>query len=142
MPMPAGIVRVYQNDSKGGTHFVGEDRIDHTPKDEMLNLKIGNAFDVVSERKQVDFEKIASNVYEVEYEIVIRNHKSDAGDGGGQRADRRDVAHHPLHARVHEDRRLGGAVQSVGPCGRNDDAEVSRARDVLGSVGRVLRTRF
>ena len=70
MPMPAGIVRVYQADSKGGMQFVGEDRIGHTPKDETLNLKIGNAFDVVAERKQIDFEKIASNVYEVEYELV------------------------------------------------------------------------
>jgi len=76
MPMPAGVIRVYQNDSKGGTHFVGEDRIDHTPKDEMLNLKIGSAFDIVSERKQTDFEKIASNVYEVEHEVVLRNHKA------------------------------------------------------------------
>ena len=76
MPMPAGVIRVYQNDSKGGTHFVGEDRIDHTPKDEMLNLKIGSAFDIVSERKQTDFEKIASNVYEVEHEVVLRNHKT------------------------------------------------------------------
>jgi hypothetical protein len=76
LPMPAGVVRVYQADSKGGVHFVGEDRIGHTPKDEMLNLKIGNAFDVVSERKQVDFEKISSNVYEMEYEVVIRNHKA------------------------------------------------------------------
>jgi len=76
MPMPAGVVRVYQADSKGGVQFVGEDRIDHTPKDEMLNLKIGNAFDVVAERKQIDFEKIASNVYEVEYEVVLRNHKA------------------------------------------------------------------
>jgi hypothetical protein len=75
MPLPAGIVRVYQADSKGGLQFVGEDRIDHTPKDETLNLKIGNAFDVVCERKQTDFEKIASNVYEIEYEITIRNHK-------------------------------------------------------------------
>ena len=76
MPMPAGVVRVYQSDSKGGTHFVGEDHIDHTPKDEMLNLKIGSAFDIVSERKQTDFEKIASNVYEVEHEVVLRNHKT------------------------------------------------------------------
>ena len=76
MPMPAGVIRVYQNDSKGGTHFVGEDRIDHTPKDEMLNLKIGSAFDIVSERKQTDFEKISSNVYEVEHEVVLRNHKA------------------------------------------------------------------
>ena len=75
IPMPAGVVRVYQSDSKGGLQFVGEDRIDHTPKDETLNLKIGNAFDVVAERKQIDFEKIAANVFEVEYEITLRNHK-------------------------------------------------------------------
>jgi hypothetical protein len=75
MPMPAGTVRVYQADSKGGVQFVGEDRIDHTPKDETLNLKIGNAFDVVCERKQTDFEKIATGVYDVEYEITLRNHK-------------------------------------------------------------------
>lgn len=76
MPMPAGVVRVYQADSKGGTQFVGEDRIVHTPKDETLNLQIGNAFDVVAERKQTDFEKIAVNVYEVEFQIVLRNHKT------------------------------------------------------------------
>jgi hypothetical protein len=76
MPMPAGVVRVYQSDSSGGLQFAGENRIDHTPKDETLNLKIGNAFDVVAERKQVDFEKIAPNVYEVEYEVTLRNHKA------------------------------------------------------------------
>ena len=76
MPMPSGTVRVYQEDSKGAVQFVGEDRIDHTPKDEVLNLKIGNAFDVVCERKLIDFEKIASNVYEMEYEITVRNHKA------------------------------------------------------------------
>jgi hypothetical protein len=76
MPLPAGIVRVYQSDSKGGVQFVGEDRIDHTPKDETIKLKIGNAFDVVCERKQVDFQKIAANTYEVEYEISLRNHKT------------------------------------------------------------------
>jgi hypothetical protein len=76
MPMPSGVVRVYQADSKGGTQFVGEDRISHTPKDEELNLKIGNAFDVTCERTQIDFQKIASNVYELEYEITLRNHKT------------------------------------------------------------------
>jgi hypothetical protein len=76
MPMPAGVVRVYQADSRGGTQFVGEDRIDHTPKDETLNLKIGTAFDVVAERKQTDFQKIASNVYEMEFEVALRNHKT------------------------------------------------------------------
>jgi hypothetical protein len=78
LPMPAGIVRVYQADSRGGVQFVGEDRIDHTPKDETLELKIGNAFDVVAERKQTDFQKIASRVYEVEYEVRLRNHKDTA----------------------------------------------------------------
>jgi hypothetical protein len=78
MPMPAGVLRVYQQDSKGGVQFVGEDRIMHTPKDETLNVEIGNAFDVVCERRQVDFEKIATNVYELEYEITLRNHKDTA----------------------------------------------------------------
>jgi len=76
LPMPAGNVRVYQEDSKGGVQFVGEDRIDHTPKDETINLKIGNAFDVTCERNQVDFQKIAPNVYEFEYAITLRNHKA------------------------------------------------------------------
>jgi len=75
MPLPAGSVRVYQKDSKGGVLFVGEDRIDHTPKDEDVSIHIGNAFDVVAERKQTDFKKIASNVYEMEFEITLRNHK-------------------------------------------------------------------
>jgi len=78
MPMPSGTVRVYQADSKGGVQFVGEDRIDHTPKDEIINIKIGNAFDVVCERNQTDFQKISPNVYEFEYEITLRNHKATA----------------------------------------------------------------
>ena len=76
MPMPSGTVRVYQADSTGGVQFVGEDRIDHTPKDEAINLKIGNAFDVICERKQTDFQKIAGNTYEVEYAVTVRNHKA------------------------------------------------------------------
>ena len=76
MPMPAGTVRVYQSDSTGGTQFVGEDRIGHTPKDETLNLKIGNAFDVVAERTQVDFQKTSTSVYEVEYAVMLRNRKT------------------------------------------------------------------
>jgi hypothetical protein len=75
-PMPAGVVRVYQADSKGGIQFVGEDNISHTPKDETIKLKIGNAFDVVCERNQIDFKKISSSSYEVEYEVTLRNHKN------------------------------------------------------------------
>ena len=76
MPMPAGTIRVYQSDSRGGVQFAGDDRIQHTPKDEVVNLKIGNAFDVVCERKQTDFRQISSSVLEFEYEIVLRNHKT------------------------------------------------------------------
>ena len=75
MPLPAGILRVYQSDSKGGVQFVGEDRISHTPKDETINIYIGNAFDVVCERKQMDYKKLAGNLYEMEYQITLRNHK-------------------------------------------------------------------
>jgi len=75
MPMPAGTVRVYQKDSKGNVLFVGEDRIDHTPKDEALNIHIGNAFDVISERKQTDYKRIDTHVWEMEFEITLRNHK-------------------------------------------------------------------
>ena len=57
MPLPAGTIRVYQQDSRGGSLFAGEDHIDHTPKDEEISLHIGNAFDIVAERKQTDYKK-------------------------------------------------------------------------------------
>ena len=75
IPLPGGSLRVYQKDSKGGVLFVGEDHIGHTPKDEFINVKIGNAFDVVSERKQTDYKSIATRVWEMEFEIKLRNHK-------------------------------------------------------------------
>ncbi len=75
LPLPAGTVRVYQGDSKGRVQFIGEDHIDHTPKDETLDLHIGNAFDVVAERKQTDFEVLGHNAYEMAFEISLRNHK-------------------------------------------------------------------
>jgi hypothetical protein len=75
MPMPAGNVRVYQKDSKGGVLFIGEDRIDHTPKDETVTIHIGNAFDIVEERKQTDYKRIDGHTWEMEFEIKLRNHK-------------------------------------------------------------------
>jgi hypothetical protein len=77
IPMPRGKVRVYKADRGGSQQFIGEDWIDHTPKDETVKVKLGNAFDVVGERTQKDFRKIASNIWEVEWEIVLRNHKSE-----------------------------------------------------------------
>ncbi len=75
MPLPSGTIRVYQQDSHGGSLFAGEDHIDHTPKDEAISLHIGDAFDIVAERKQTDYKKLASSLYEFEYEITVRNHK-------------------------------------------------------------------
>jgi hypothetical protein len=70
-------VRVYQGDSKGRIQFIGEDHINHTPKDETLDLYIGNAFDVVAERKQTDYARLGSDTYEVAYQISLRNHKAE-----------------------------------------------------------------
>ncbi|HWF14463.1 MAG TPA: hypothetical protein VG272_12045, partial [Candidatus Acidoferrales bacterium] len=75
MPLPSGTIRVYQQDSHGGSLFAGEDHIDHTPKDEEISLLIGDAFDIVAERKQTDYKKVADRLYEFEYEITLRNHK-------------------------------------------------------------------
>jgi hypothetical protein len=78
LPLPKGKVRVYKADVAGSQQFVGEDWIDHTPKDERVKIKLGNAFDLVGERTQKDFKKLASNLYEVEWEIALRNHKTEA----------------------------------------------------------------
>lgn len=77
-PLPAGILRVYKADTDGSQQFIGESRIDHTPKDESVRVKLGDAFDVVAERKQIDFKTIARRIFEYAYEIRIRNHKEQA----------------------------------------------------------------
>jgi hypothetical protein len=76
MPLPAGTIRLYKKDDKGNQQFIGEDKIDHTPKDEDVRVKVGDAFDIVAERKQTDYKMIVSgHLYEYAYEIKIRNHK-------------------------------------------------------------------
>ena len=77
-PLPAGILRLYKADSTGGQQFIGEDRIDHTPENEKVRVKVGDAFDIVGERKMMDYRAISSRVYEYAYQIVIRNHKKEA----------------------------------------------------------------
>ncbi|NQT94974.1 MAG: DUF4139 domain-containing protein [Candidatus Omnitrophica bacterium] len=78
MPIPAGIMRLYKEDDEKSLQFIGEDRIDHTPKDEEIRLKIGEAFDVVCERKQTDYKKLTTKLHETEWEITLRNHKEEA----------------------------------------------------------------
>ena len=77
VPLPKGKLRVYKADASGSTQFIGEDWIDHTPKDERVKIKVGNAFDVGGERTQKEFRKIAGNTWEVEWEISLRNHKKE-----------------------------------------------------------------
>jgi hypothetical protein len=77
MSLPKGLVRVYKNDTGGSLQFVGEDSIDHTPKDEKIRIKLGEAFDVVGGRKQTDWKKIAYDTYEAAFEISLRNHKKE-----------------------------------------------------------------
>jgi hypothetical protein len=77
MPLPKGTVRVYKASSDGSLQFIGEDIIDHTPKDEKVKIKMGEAFDVVGERTQRDWKKIAWNLYETEWDVEIRNHKKE-----------------------------------------------------------------
>jgi len=79
IPLPAGVLRLYQADMDGSLQLIGEDRIDHTPKDERVRVKVGEAFDVVAERRQTDFRVLVSgHLYESEFEVVLRNHKQEA----------------------------------------------------------------
>jgi hypothetical protein len=81
-PMPKGVVRVYKKDSAGNAQFVGEDSIDHTPRNEKVRLRLGEAFDVTADKKQTDFRRRepsykASYVFESAYEIQLRNAKKE-----------------------------------------------------------------
>ncbi len=82
IPLPKGIMRVYKKDSSGNAQFVGEDSIDHTPKNETIRLKLGDAFDVTADKKQTDFKKLpapgkGSGAFESAYEIVLKNAKKE-----------------------------------------------------------------
>jgi hypothetical protein len=76
--LPGGVVRLYQRDKRGTAQFVGEDRIQHTPKDEVVKVTMGNAFDIVTERRQTDYRKLADNLFEDAFEVTLRNHKEAA----------------------------------------------------------------
>lgn len=77
-PLPAGIFRIYKADSEGSLQLVGEDRIDHTPRNEEIWLELGEAFDITAERVQTDFEVIARGaVYEYGYKVTLKNAKKE-----------------------------------------------------------------
>lgn len=77
IPLPKGVVRVYKAAADQSLQFIGEDVIDHTPKDEKVKIKMGEAFDVVGERTQRDWKKVARDVYETEWDVELRNHKQE-----------------------------------------------------------------
>ena len=80
VPLPRGVVRVYKADSQGAQQFIGEDRIDHTPRDERVRIKMGEAFDVVGDRRQMEYRVISGCVSESSWEITLRNHKDEAAE--------------------------------------------------------------
>ena len=82
MPLPKGVVRVYKNDKSGNAQFVGEDHIDHTPKNEEIKLKLGDAFDITADKKQSNFKKATaigkfSHAYTASFEILLKNAKDE-----------------------------------------------------------------
>ncbi|MEJ2720289.1 MAG: DUF4139 domain-containing protein [bacterium] len=78
MPLPKGVVRVYKKDEDKALQFIGEDSIDHTPADETIRVKLGEAFDIVGERAQTHYRVLASgHLYESSYKVTLRNHKDE-----------------------------------------------------------------
>lgn len=79
MPLPAGNVRVYLRDPDDQTaEFIGEDEIEHTPKDEKVRLRLGEAFDIAAERRQTNFNVNVDEKWMTEsFEIRLRNHKRE-----------------------------------------------------------------
>jgi hypothetical protein len=78
MPLPKGTLRVYKADTGGAQQFIGEDSIDHTPRDEKLEVKLGEAFDVVANRKQMEWRALGTCTSESSWTIELRNHKDEA----------------------------------------------------------------
>ncbi|MCG6896510.1 MAG: DUF4139 domain-containing protein [Thiocapsa sp.] len=80
IPLPKGVVRVYAKDSRGHAQFVGEDAIDHTPKNETVRVQLGESFDVTARRRQTELKKLAGTsaydyAYEAAFELEIKNAK-------------------------------------------------------------------
>jgi hypothetical protein len=83
IPLPKGIIRVYKKDKQDNAQFVGEDEIDHTPRNESVRLKLGNAFDVTADRKQTDFRRLGGEgkhnaVLETAHQIILKNARKEA----------------------------------------------------------------
>ena len=81
IPLPAGVVRIYKSDSNGISQFLGSDRIDHTPKNEMVRLHLGESFDVTARKKQTDFHFVSSScTTSSSYAVMLSNAKDSTQD--------------------------------------------------------------
>jgi len=80
MPLPGGVVRVFQRDTDGSLELVGEDRIAHTPRGQTVRVSVGAAFDIAAERKQTDFRQVSKGVTETSYEITLTNRRKSAAE--------------------------------------------------------------
>ena len=78
MPLPLGNVKMYQRDAAGSVQMLGEDRIEHTPKDEKISLVVGRSFDVVAERKRLNFTRNSARMFTETFEVELRNRKDTA----------------------------------------------------------------
>ncbi len=76
-PLPAGVFRVYGQSEAGDRQLLGEDRIDHTPRKEEVELRVGVAFDIAAERTRLDYRRPNDRTHETDYRVVLRNHKED-----------------------------------------------------------------
>ncbi|MFZ1682559.1 MAG: DUF4139 domain-containing protein [Candidatus Zixiibacteriota bacterium] len=75
MPLPAGRIRMFKADDDGSLILIGEDALDHTPKDEDVEVKIGNAFDISAEERLANQTRVSNQVEDRDYEVEFRNHK-------------------------------------------------------------------
>lgn len=79
IPLPKGRVRFYQQDSDQQLEFIGENSIDHTPKDETVRLYTGNAFDVVGKRERIDVQmNTTANRISETFQITVKNRKKES----------------------------------------------------------------
>lgn len=78
IPLPKGIVRIYNVDSSGGLQFLGEDRIKHTPEAGEIRVTVGSAFDLTAKQNETNYQRISDNVERVTYQIELNNSKSEA----------------------------------------------------------------
>jgi hypothetical protein len=80
IPLPGGTVRLYKNDTRGTSQFLGADAIDHTPRNEDVRLHLGDSFDVTANKKQTDFRGIGNCTAESSYEVLVKNAKDEPQD--------------------------------------------------------------